>query len=78
MLRDVRAVAGLTSIGIHACPPTPKPTPNWKADPPRGNASKLLGAYKAWLNGVPLGVGPGRTYAQGVGVVRKTPLFEPF
>jgi hypothetical protein len=55
-----------------------KPTPNWKADPPRGNASKLLGAYKAWLNGVPLGVGPGRTYAQGVGVVRKTPLFEPF
>lgn len=45
-----------------------KPSPNWKADAPRGNASKLLGAYKAWLNGVPLGIGPGRTYAQGVGV----------
>ena len=45
-----------------------KPTPNWKADAPRGNASKLLGAYKAWVNGVPLGMGPGRTYAQGVGV----------
>ena len=31
-------------------------------------ASKLLGGYKAWFNGVPLGMGPGRTYAQGVGV----------
>ena len=45
-----------------------KPSPNWKATAPRGNASKLLGAYKAWVNGVPLGVGPGRTYAAGVGV----------
>ena len=55
--------AGSTFLALSA-----KPAPNWKADPPRGNASKLLGAYKAWLNGVPLGVGPGRTYAQGVGV----------
>ena len=47
---------------------TAKPSPNWKAGGLRGNASKLLGAYKAWLNGVPLGVGPGRTYARGVGV----------
>jgi hypothetical protein len=44
-----------------------KPTPNWpQAFSGRGNASKLLCAYKAFVNGVPLGAGPGRTMANGV------------
>ena len=41
---------------------TAQPIPNRLGGPRHGGslASKLLCAYKAWVNGVPLGVGPGR------------------
>ena len=44
-----------------------KPSPDWHL--PHGrNTSHLLCAYKLWLGGVPLGVGPGRMVGGAIGV----------
>ena len=32
------------------------------------NTSHLLSAYKLWVNGIPLGTGPGRTVGQGIAI----------
>ena len=44
-----------------------KPSPDWSL--PHGrNVSHLLGAYKLWVNGVPLGAGPGRSVGGAIPV----------
>ena len=59
---------------------TAQPIPNRLAGPRHGGslASKLLCAYKAWVNGVPVGVGPGRP--TGANSTRDSPalLFDSF
>jgi hypothetical protein len=44
-----------------------KPSPDWQLAHGR-NTSHLLCAYKLWLDGVPLGVGPGRMVGGTIGV----------
>lgn len=59
---------------------TAQPIPNRLAGPRHGGslASKLLCAYKVWVNGMPLGVGPGRP--TGANSTREFPalLFDSF
>ena len=46
---------------------TANPTPDWNR-PEEHNSSHLLGAYKLWVNGVPLGAGPGRMVGEKMAV----------
>ena len=59
---------------------TAQPIPNRLAGPRHGGslASKLLCAYKVWINDIPIGVGPGRP--TGMNSTRESPalLFDSF
>ena len=56
---------------------TAKPSPDWLLTH-GNNSSKLLGAYKLWVDGQPLGVGPGRKIGGSVLVdtYNLTTIFE--
>lgn len=57
-----------------------QPIPNRLAGPRHGGsvASKLLCAYKLWVNGVPIGVGPGRPTGENSTRDRPALLYDTF